>query len=196
MIKVGITGGIGSGKSIISKLLIVMGYAVYNSDKRARQLMYTNKRVKEDIISVVGRDAYTEEGLINKQVLSGFLFSSETNRMKINSIVHPAVFEDFIKWSNDMNSDIVFVESAILFESGLDAYTNKSIMVYAPYETRTKRITERDLISENDAIARINSQLPDEEKLKLCDYTIYNGDKDHIIPQVRKMIEYMFSIDR
>lgn len=196
MIKVGITGGIGSGKSIISKLLIVMGYAVYNSDKRASQLMYTNKRVKEDIISVVGRDAYTEEGLINKRVLSGFLFSSETNRKKINSIVHPAVFEDFIKWSNDMNSDIVFVESAILFESGLDAYTNKSIMVYAPYETRTKRIIERDLISENDAIVRINSQLPDEEKLKLCDYTIYNGDKDHIIPQVRKMIEYMFSIDR
>lgn len=196
MIKVGITGGIGSGKSVISKLLIVMGYAVYNSDKHASQLMHTNKKVKEDIISVVGRDAYTKDGLINKQVLSGFLFSSETNRKKINSIVHPAVFEDFIKWSNDMNSDIVFVESAILFESGLDAYTNKSIMVYAPYETRTKRIIERDLISENDAVARINSQLPDEEKLKLCDYTIYNGDKDHIIPQVRKMIEYMFSIDR
>lgn len=190
MIKVGITGGIGSGKSIISKLLTVMGYNVYNSDKHANILMLNDPIVKSKIISAVGKNAYTDNGLINKDILSKFIFHSENNRIIINSIVHPAVFKDFIEWSNNIKSNIVFVESAILFESGLNKYTNKSIMVYAPYEIRIKRIIERDSLSENDAVARIKSQLSDEEKLKLCDFTIYNG-KERIIPQVQKMIEYM-----
>lgn len=188
MVKVGLTGGIGSGKSVVSRILSAMRYPVYDSDRNAARVMVSSPDVICGLKELIGENAYLPDGTLNKPVIAAFLYRDSSCREAVNRIVHPAVFRDFTEWCSRLDNEIVFVESAILFESGLDKFVDRTIMVYAPLEVRLKRVMQRDNIDENQALNRINSQMSDEDKLALCDYCIHNGPDDRIINQVYSLL--------
>lgn len=189
MVKVGITGGIGSGKSVVSRIVSAMGYPVYDCDRNAANIMLTDNAVIAKLKELVGDDAYLPDGNLNKPVIASFLYRDKSNREALNAIVHPAVFEDFKRWCSETDGKLVFVESAILFESGLDKYVDFSVMVSASRETRIERIMNRDGITKEQAESRIASQMPDEEKAGLCDFVIYNGRNSRIVPQIYSLFK-------
>lgn len=185
--KIGITGGIGSGKSTVCEVLRAMGYPVYDSDRRAKELMENDPAVRGQLIGAFGPAAF-EGGALNRAFLAQHVFSSEDHRKQINAIVHPAVRSDFQSWAEAQQSGIVFQEAAILFETGGYKQLDKTILVTAPVEDRVRRVMQRDNASEEQVRARIESQLPDEEKIPLADFVIDNGDGKLVVPQIRKML--------
>lgn len=194
MVKVGLTGGIGSGKSVVSRILSAMGYDVYDSDRNAGRLMVSCPDVIGKIVGLVGKDAYMPDGSLNKPVIASFIYNDPGNRKALNAIVHPAVFNDFGDWCAGIDRDIVFVESAILFESGLDRFVDRSVMVYAPLEDRVKRVMARDGIDRSQVLGRIGSQMPDGEKLKKCDFVINNGENERLVPQIFSLISTLGAV--
>lgn len=195
MIKIGITGGIGSGKSVVSRIIASLGFGVYDSDRNANRLMTDSEDVRKSIVDAVGKDAYMSDGTLNKQAVASFLYAGEENRKIINSIVHPAVFSDFESWCAQQNSEMVFVESAILFESGFDAMVDKTVMVYAPEDVRLKRVMSRDRITVEQTQKRISSQMPDEEKSVKCDFVIHNGFNERLVPQIFSLLKSIRKTD-
>jgi dephospho-CoA kinase len=187
-LRIGITGGIGSGKSFICKLIEQFGFPVYYCDNEAKRLMVADNVVVEGIKKLVGSKAYFQDGTLNKRVLSDFLFSEKENVHKINMIVHPSVKSDFIKWADSQQVKCVFVESAILFESGFDSIVDKKIMIYASEEIRLKRVMERDNMSAESVIKRMNAQMSDETKRALSDYCIYNDGKSDIEVKIKQLL--------
>lgn len=194
MMRIGLTGGIGSGKSVVSEILLAMGYKVYNSDIRASRLMVESPDVIKALTGLIGRNAYTQDGMIDKQVIGGFIFASEANRLAVNSIVHPAVFSDFERWCAVNSSErIVFAESAILFEAGMNTHVDRTLLVYAPVDVRISRVIRRDSLSRQQVESRISSQMPEEEKMKLVDYIINNSDNDRLLPQITHLLKIIDS---
>lgn len=194
MKRIGLTGGIGSGKSVVSQVLLSMGYKVYNSDVQASMLMVKSFDVVKALTGLIGSNAYTQDGMIDKQVVGGFIFASEANRLAVNSIVHPAVFDDFEKWCAANSSEkFVFAESAILFEAGMHAHVDKTILVYAPADVRISRVIKRDSLSRKQVESRISSQMPEEDKLKLVDYVINNSVNDKLLPQITRLLKIIDS---
>lgn len=191
MVKVGITGGIGSGKSVVSHIVSAMGYPVYDCDRNAARIMISDVTVIEALKNLVGEDAYLADGSLNKPVIASFLYKDKNNREALNAIVHPAVFRNFEEWSANCRKEFVFVESAILFESGLDKYVDRSVMVLASCETRIERVMARDGIDREQAIKRLNSQMPDEEKAKLCDFIVRNDNGMRIVPQIYSLFDFL-----
>lgn len=191
MVKVGITGGIGSGKSIVSRIISAMGYPVYDCDRNAANIMLTDNSVIEKLKRLVGDDAYLPDGNLNKPVVASFLYRDKSNREALNAVVHPAVFEDFKRWCSETDGKPVFVESAILFESGLDKYVDFCVMVLASKETRIERVMNRDGITCEQAEKRIESQMPDEEKTGLCNFVISNDRNSRIVPQIYSLFEWL-----
>lgn len=191
MVKVGITGGIGSGKSVVSHIVSAMGYPVYDCDRNASRIMISDITVIEALKNLVGEDAYLADGSLNKPVIASFLYKDKTNREALNAIVHPAVFRDFEEWSASCGKEFVFVESAILFESGLDRHVDRSVMVLSSCETRIERVMARDGIDREQAIKRLNSQMPDEEKAGLCDFIIRNDNGIRIVPQIYSLFDFL-----
>ena len=192
--KIGITGGIGSGKSYICHILEKMGYDVFNSDREAKWLMENNAILIEKIKYLVGENAYIENNKINKKVLSQFIFNNKSNRLLINQIVHPFVHEYFKYWSEKLNStQIVFYESALLFETGFYKNLDKNILVIAPFNTRLKRIQERDQLSEEEIINKMNSQFSDDEKRTICDFVIDNNEYELLVPKIVEIINKLIS---
>lgn len=188
MIRIGITGGIGSGKSVVSRIMTVMGIPVYNSDAEARRLMNTDFVIREELISLLGEGVY-REGELNKPLLSSYLFANPENANRINSIVHPRVREDFCQWASDNSlADILAQESAILFESGFADMFDKTVMVYAPLEIRVARVMQRDGLSEEAVLQRVQRQMDDDRKKLMADYVIVNDDITPLIPQVEKLV--------
>lgn len=172
MVKVAITGGIGSGKSYVCKLLEKRGISIYDCDNAAKSIMASSKSIQSELKRVVGADVYSNHRL-NKAKLASFLLKDENNTLKINNIIHPAVAEDFV------NSRYEWMECAILFSSGFNHLVDKVICVTAPIEIRIKRIMLRDGITRHNAIEWINKQMPQEEVSSLSDYEIINdGEKD------------------
>lgn len=189
MDKIGITGGIGSGKSILSRVLERLGYPVYVSDDRAKDLMVTDKYIITSLKNVLGDDAYID-GLLNKERIASFLFASSANAQIINDIVHPRVRVDFELWCNK-HSDKAFVglESAILFEAKFANEVDKTVLVYAPEEVRMRRAMQRDNASEELIKKKIRAQLSDEWKRERVDFVIDNGGTKAILPQVFQLID-------
>ena len=189
VIKVGITGGIGSGKSVVARILRVLGYNVYDCDKSAAGILLSDMSVRAALVDLLGDDIYLHDGRLNKAKMSGMLFNSPSVRADVNAIVHPAVIADFIRWAEMHSADrLLFVESAILAESGLISAVDKSIMVSAPRPERRERVASRDNISVAQADERIASQMPDEDKCRLCDFVISNAAGDRLLPQIREVI--------
>lgn len=182
----GITGGIGSGKSTAAKIFEELGIPVYNSDTRAKTIQNENSEVKVKIIAAFGEEAYNENGL-NKPYLSKQVFQNNEKLKLLNSIVHPAVFQDFEDWKKAQKSDIVMKEAAILIESGSYKDCDVVISVVVDIETRIARTIKRDGLSREEILARINNQISDEERIAKSDFIIdNNGDLAHLKNEVEQ----------
>ena len=187
MLKVGITGGIGSGKSYVCEILEKMGYPVFYSDLEAKRLMIQKSELIEQIKLIVGENAYLEEEL-NKPIIRKFLFDNEQNKEKLNKIIHPFVYQEFENWCLKQKQQIVFNESALLFETGSYKRFDKTILITAPEGIKVKRITSRDGLKFDDIKKRFEAQLNDETKIEKADYVIENDEKKLLIPQINRII--------
>ncbi|MDO4164537.1 MAG: dephospho-CoA kinase [Bacteroides sp.] len=187
-IRLGITGGIGSGKSVVSRLLEVMGVPVYISDTETRQLMHTDESIRQELTALLGAEVYAG-GVLNRPLLASYLFGSPQHAAEVNGIVHPRVKDDFRRWTSRHSScPLVGIESAILIEAGFANEVDKIIMVYAPREVRIVRAVARDHSSRELIEKRILSQMDDEEKRRQADFVIINDGETPLIPQLRKLL--------
>lgn len=187
-IKLGITGGIGSGKSMVCRLLEVMGIPVYISDVETKQLMDIDSSIRCELIALVGENVYSN-GTLNKPLLASYLFSTPEHTKQINNIVHPRVKEHFRRWVEKRAvCAIVGIESAILIEAGFADEVDVVVMIYAPQEIRIERAVKRDATSRLLVEERIRSQMSDEDKRKIADYVIINDGETPLMPQVLKLI--------
>jgi len=185
---IGLTGGIGSGKSIVSLLLTIMGIPVYIADTESKRLTESSPVIREKLTKKFGADLYAE-GKLNKALLASLIFGNEANRNYANSVIHPVVRNDFKEWKvRQAPSPLAVIETAILFETGLVHSVDVSVTVAAPEDLRIRRVELREGWSRDSILSRIRSQFPEEEKIRCSDYVIYNDNKQALIPQVEKMI--------
>lgn len=184
--KTGITGGIGSGKSYVCRLLERQGVEVYDCDSAAKRLMRNDEQLRQRLKELIGPDTYITDDqgveMLNKAAVAQFLLASDDNAKAVDGIVHPAVFDDFL------NSGMQWVESAILFESGLYRLVDRVVVVTAPEETRIGRVMRRDNISREKAIEWMQRQWPQDELLKRADFEIVNDGLQPLLPQVQRLL--------
>lgn len=186
MYKVGITGGIGSGKSTVCAMFEELGVAVYNSDVRAKELMTTNTALREAIVERFGAECYNADGL-NRSYLAERVFSNGEELAALNGIVHPAVMADFEAWAESSAGSYVVLESAILFEAGLEGSVDMVIAVLAPQELRIERAMARDGAQREQIEARIRSQMSDDELADRAKYVVINIDIDDLREDVEQL---------
>lgn len=191
---VGITGGIGCGKSVVSKIIGLMGYPVYDSDKNAKKIVDESDEIRAGLISRFGTEIYNGTKL-NRKLLAEKIFSDNEARSFVNSLIHPAVLKDFIRWSelNLKKVDVVFIESAILFESGFNKYVDKILLVISTDKLRIERIRKRDNALISEIRKRIQSQIPKKELIKKSDFIIKNDEKRSLLQQIRLFLENIHS---
>ncbi len=180
---VGLTGGIGSGKTLVCSLFNDLGIPVYISDIEAKKIMNTDNKVKQAIINLLGSESYTDK-LLNRSYISKKVFNNKELLQRLNAIVHPAVAEHFDNWYKEQNAIFVIKESAILFETGIQNKCDYTILVSTPVEERIQRVIARDNTSIKEVKARINNQWTDQKKVPLANYIIYNNLKINTIKRV------------
>lgn len=193
-LKVGITGGIGAGKSTAAKIFSLLGVPVYYADDRAKWLMKTDKNITEAIIKKFGEDSYLSDGSLNRAFLAQTVFSNPEKVSQINSIVHPAVAQDFLEWTKSQSAPYVLKEAALIFETEGHKSLDYVINVSSPLRIRMSRVLMRDPHRTEAQVNQIiDQQLPDEQKNELADFTLKNTDNKLLIPQVlsihKKLIE-------
>ncbi len=188
MIKIGITGGIGSGKSVVASLFALSSIPVYIADEESKWLTNNSPIIRGKLTALFGPEIYTSEGL-DKKLLASYIFNDPERLRQVNQIIHPEVNRHFSAWAEKQTSPLCAIESAILFESGFNKIVDISLMVYAPKELRIERASIRDSVSREEIGRRINSQMSDEEKRDRSDYVIYNDNKQALIPQVVNFIK-------
>lgn len=181
--KLGITGGIGSGKTSVCKVFDVLGIPVFSADREAREIMEKEDAIRSKLNSITGKDLYSS-GSLNRIELAAIIFNDSAILKKVNSLVHPAVFDHFRKWAMDQISPYVIMEAAILFESGESEVVDRVATVIAPVEQRMERVIRRNKLSREQVKQRINNQMDDEARIELSDYIIYNSENDMIIPAI------------
>lgn len=187
-IKIGLTGGIGSGKSVVARILSGLGVPVYDSDSEAKRLTLKDNSIREQLIALLGSEIFYN-GSFNKQLLSSYLFSSAENAQRVNDIIHPCVKKDFKLWVEQQDRDILAIESAILIEAGFRMEVDYLVLVYAPVELRIERTMARDNLSRQAVESKLSRQLSDEEKKKQADFIIINDGVEPLIPQVYSLLE-------
>lgn len=196
MIKIGVTGGIGSGKTFVCNRLKDRGIPVYNCDDEAKRLMQENPSIRERLTSLVGNEAYIN-GNLNKPAIAKFLFANPNNGKKINDIVHPIVKKDFKQWAENqekrLNIPIVAQECALLFEAGFQDTVDVAIAINAPIEIRMERAMKRDNATRQQIEARMLQQLSDEEKIRRADYHIVNDGTTDIDIQIDNIIKLIIN---
>ena len=186
---VGITGGIGSGKTTVSNIFSHLGYKVYNSDERAKHLMQTNDKIIKKIITLLGNSAYVK-GKPDKKMISHAIFKNKSLIEKINSIVHPETIKDFHAWVSENKDSILIKESALIYESGSYKDLNTIILVKARDEIRIERILRRDKHRKKDEVLKIiKSQKLNNKEDSNQDYILENNGEDMLLPKVIKIIE-------
>ena len=189
MISIAITGGIGSGKSFVSNLLMKQGIPIYNTDDEAKRLMVADAGIRQDLIALLGEEAY-QDGALNKPLLASYLFSDAGNAARINAIVHPRVKADFHRWVKaHSDCEIVGMECAILFEAGFEDAVDAVVMVYAPESLRVERAMLRDHATEAQIRARIAAQMNDEDKRDRSDYVVYTDGSLPVDAQLTALIK-------
>jgi dephospho-CoA kinase len=185
MLKIGITGGIGAGKSLICALFRTLGIPIYDADKQAKWIINNDEKVKEAIIALLGDEAYNEKGEYNTVYVSQKVFGHKDLLHRLNKIVHPAVAVHSTEWTKQYSeAPYVIREAALLFESGAYQLVDKTILVYAPIDIRIKRVQLRDGWSESQIRQRIQSQWPEEQKMQMADHIIINDGSQSILRQV------------
>lgn len=189
MIKLGVTGGIGSGKTLVCSIISAMGYPVFNADLEARRIIDTDSSVILALKKLFGEDIYLNNQLNRKRV-SDIVFNDLGKLQELNLITHPAVAKHFIEWAMLYRSRAIVVqEAAILFESGANQHVDKIISVIAPLELRIKRVSERDGLNREMIESRMKNQFPQDELIKRSDYIIENDGVKLILPQIVKIID-------
>ena len=188
MRRIGITGGIGSGKSVVSRLLRIMGYSVYDTDSEAKRLMESSLEVVQKLSECFGRDIY-HNGRLNRGLLSSRVFGKSDKIVLLNSIVHPVVRFDFYRWSESLNEEICFVESAFLYESRFDELVDEVWTVTAPEELRISRVRQRSGLTEEEIKKRMAAQLSEEEKQRRAAHIIWNDGNVSVIHRVLSLLK-------
>jgi len=193
MLKVGLTGSIGSGKTLVSKFFFSLGVPVYHADVEAKKFLL-DENIKNHIVTRIGNSVFDDQNNIVSEKLASIVFNDHKALSVLNSLIHPLVRIDFIEWLSDKQKEpYVLHEAAILYESGFYKDFDKVITVSAPEDVRIKRVMERDRVLEEDVLTRMRNQWKDERKSELADYVIINDGKQMMIPQVleihRKLLE-------
>lgn len=184
-LKVGVTGGIGSGKTTVCLIFEQLGIPVYYADERAKYLMLHDEALVNQVKVLFGSQAYLDDGTLNRKMIADIVFRDPKMLEKLNAIVHPVVLNDGEEWHKRQQSvPYTLKESAILFEIGSQVFYDKTIMVYAPKDVRLKRVMQRDGVSKEAVEARMARQMEDERKLQLADFVIVNNGELLILPQV------------
>jgi dephospho-CoA kinase len=192
MIKVGLTGGIGSGKSVVARIFTILGIPVFDADKEAKKIMETDRSLREVLITEFGPETY-ESDKLNRPHLARIVFNNAERLDKLNALVHPVTIKAANDWMQTKQTPYVVKEAALLFESGSSENLDYIIGVFAPVHVRIQRVIERDQLTREEVKARINRQIQDEIKMKLCDFILVNDEQHLLIPQVvelhRKLTE-------
>jgi dephospho-CoA kinase len=187
MLKIGLTGGIGSGKSVVCKIFSALGIPVFSSDEVSRSLIKRDPEIIKTVTRVFGRDIY-RNGILDRKKLSECVFTDKDSLEKLNSIMHPAVAKAFNEWLKSFdNQSYIIKEAAIIFESGTDKELDFVVTVSAPESLRISRVMERDGISKEEVLLRMRNQVNEKERLSLSDEIIHNDDQRLVIPQVLEM---------
>lgn len=188
MLKIGITGGIGSGKTTVAKVFEVLGIPVYYADDEAKEIMHKNELLKQQLIFYFGKDTYVD-GKLNRKHLSSIVFADKEKLELLNSLVHPVTITDAEQWFKRQQSPYVLKEAALLFESGAAEGLDYIIGVTAPAAIRIKRVMDRDGVTSDDVKKRMLNQIEETIKIRLCDFIIHNDEQQMILPQVLKLHE-------
>ena len=186
MLKIGLTGNIGSGKTTVAQVFELLGIPVFYADTVAKEIMTQDTLLIEGVKAAFGNESYFEDGKLNNKHIAGIVFNNEQALAQLNALVHPAVFRAFDAWESTIPSTVPYTlkEAAILFESGSYKLCNTTILVTAPYEVKLKRLIQRDGVNEEQVKARMDKQLSDEEKAKMAGHFIVNDEQQSIIEQV------------
>ena len=190
---IGITGGIGSGKTAVSQLLRECGYLVYDADVEARRLQHDNEIVRQKTTELFGSEIYDTDGVLNRPLLAKTVFNDAAKLRRLTDIVHPALKIDFEKWVTKYSENrLLFMESAILFESGFYTFFDKTVVVAASEETRIERVMRRDNITRKQVLKRIVQQLPEKELLARADYIIRTDDSQLLKEKIEQLLNCIF----
>ena len=185
MLKIGITGNIGSGKSTVARVFETLGVKVFYADVEAKKVMTADKELMEGIKKTFGNDAYLPNGQLNRKYIANIVFKNEEELKKLNALVHPATFRAFDEWvATFANEAYVIKEAAVLFESGSYKLCDKTLLISAPLDTRLRRVMDRDHITRAEVEAREARQFTEEKKKELADYILTNDDSQLLIPQI------------
>ena len=191
--KVGITGGIGSGKSYIAKVFKTLNIPFYDADREAKALMNTSEIVRQGLVEAFGTQVYQENGLLNRKWLADQVFNNVEKLALLNSIVRPVVIQHAEARGNAQQTCYNLKEAALLFESGSYKTLDYTILVVAPQDIRIKRVIQRDNVSKDEVINRINKQMPDESKMELANFIIVNDEKTPLLPQIYNIHKLLLS---
>ena len=194
MLTIGITGGIGSGKSTVCRVFRVLGIPVFQADNVARRLQDEDAIIRNKLIEYFGPDIYTENNLLNRKKLAGIIFNSPVDLESVNHLIHPAVHKEFENWKAKMTCyPYVLYEAAILFETGSASRFDYSILVVTDENERLQRVMKRDNLSSEAILQRMRNQMQDSEKIKLASHIIKNNDNQLIIPQILVLDQFFKS---
>ena len=189
MVKLAIVGGIGSGKSVVSRMLGIMGVPVYDCDSRAKELMVSDSFIVKELKRMFGDECYDADGGLNRKYLASRIFVDEKNTKRVNALVHPVVKKDFCSWANVQKAPVVAVETALLYESGMVDVVDKVLLVWTEKETAIKRTMQRSGMTREQVLNRMQKQMPTDDLLLLTDYSIYNGGDNAVMPDVVELLE-------
>ncbi|MES2681741.1 MAG: dephospho-CoA kinase [Bacteroidota bacterium] len=185
---IGLTGGIGSGKSVVAKILETMGCVIFNSDNAAREI-YHDPEVRTKVTALLGSQSYLTATTINKKHIGAQIFGNSELLLQLNNIIHPAVARSFKTFVAAHPGKTVVKESALLFEANVAGQVNKVIMVAADDAIRIQRVIARDGLTREEVLKKINSQMLQDEKIKRSDFVIYNNEKEFLVPQVIEILK-------
>ena len=197
MLKIGITGNIGSGKTTVCQLFELLGVPVFYADFYGKKVMTEDLVLVAAIRNTFGTEAYFENGSLNRKYISNIVFNNEAELEKLNALVHPAVFRAFDEWAIPFNTkNYVLKEAAVLFESGSDKQCDKTIVVAAALDVRLKRVIQRDNLTDAEVLRREEKQMPQQEKMAKADFVIYNEPQTMVIPQVLEIHRQLLQIGK
>jgi len=184
--RLGVTGGIGSGKSTVCKVFNVLGIPVFSADDEGHTVMETDTGLKNDLNRLIGEDLYAT-GELNRKKLASIIFNDDSLLERVNSLVHPRVYARYQLWCKQQRASYIIFEAAILFEAGAEDHVDKILAVLAPLEERINRVMSRNRMTREQVMERVNKQIKEEEMIKRSDYYINNSENTMIIPEVMKI---------
>jgi dephospho-CoA kinase len=197
MLKIGITGGIGSGKTTVCRVFELLGIPIFYADTVAKLIMNTDPVLKEEILKTFGEKSYSMDGVLNRAHLSSIVFNNQSELNKLNALVHPAVFRAFDKWlAIHHDAPYIIKEAALLFETKSYTMCDLSVLVVSPEASRVRRVIARDGISQDEIVLRMKRQFSDEQKMKLADHILFNDENQLLIPQILELDQQFITIGK